>query len=264
MGGVDLAPAADEVTQLDRWFLRPRPRRRAAVRLICAPYAGGGAAAFHGWAEALGSAVEVWVLRLPGRDARMREAPRRDLHGLVRDAVTACGPHLTEPFALFGHSLGASIAFEMAHQLRDRFGVHADHLFVSSRVAPHLAVGYGRLHELPDDSFLDAIDQRFQAIPPLIRDDPDLRRLYLPTLRADTEMLETYEHEPSEPLTCPITALGGVADPEVHPDDLAAWGRHGQGDFAVVTFPGGHFYLQEQRPALLARVAQEMISGLVP
>ena len=250
-------------TDFDRWVFRPCPRPAAALRLLCLPYAGGSVVAYHGWAELLPAAVEVWALRLPGREARVREPLRTDLAGLVRDAAGPLAERLDSPYALFGHSLGALVAFELARELRRR-GRPAAQLAVSGRPAPQRPQRYPPIHRLPDAEFLAALDQRFQAIPPLLREDRAVRELYLPILRADTTMLETYAYRPEPPLGCPLAIYGGRADPEVSPADLAEWQVQTQAGSAVATFPGGHFYLQEQRAELLADLGGRLAGALVP
>ncbi|NGO72739.1 thioesterase II family protein [Streptomyces boncukensis] len=247
-----------------RWVLRPVPREDAAMRLLCVPYAGGGAAAYHGWAEALPPWVEVWVLRLPGRDARLREPLRTDAVELAREAAAVCARELAEPFAVFGHSLGAFVVFELVRELRRRWGLRPAHLTVSARSAPQVGAHHGELHRLPDGAFLDAMDRTFRAVPPEVRDDAALAALLLPILRADTAMLETYRHREEAPLTCPITAAGGDADPAGDRAGLSAWEPHTTGGFALRTYPGGHFYLRPHRERLLADLSADLERALVP
>ena len=254
----------DAATDFDRWILRPAPRDGGDLRLLCAPYAGGSTAAFHGWADALPASVDVWLLRLPGRDVRLREPLMTDIAELVPAIAAAIADRLEEPLALFGHSLGASIVFELAGRLAREHGVDAAHLAVSSRCAPHIPVSYGPIHTLPSDQFVEALDRRFEAIPPAIKEDPALRELYLPILRADAQLLETYRPTLDAPLNCPITAYGGREDPEVSEQQLAAWARHTRGVFSLRMFPGGHFYLQHERDELLRLLSSDLLRCLVP
>ncbi|EST38580.1 hypothetical protein N566_06565 [Streptomycetaceae bacterium MP113-05] len=251
-------------SDFDRWVLRPVPRTAPLLRLICVPYAGAGAAAFQGWSELLPETVEPWLLRLPGRETRFREEPHIDLSVLVKEATAALGPALNGPFALFGHSLGALIAFELARELRRSHGREPEHLTVSARSAPHLPLRHSVVHQLPDDLLLEALDQRFQAIPPAIRDDARMRALYLPVLRADVTLLETYAHTPDLPLSCPVTAYNGRADPEFGPGELEGWAQHTASSFRMRTFPGGHFFLNGERGELLADLVEDLYGAMVP
>lgn len=253
-------PAED----FDRWVLRPAPRANPLLRLICVPYAGGGPAAFQGWSELLPDVVEPWFLRLPGREARFRETPRTEVAGLVKEAAAVLAPALAGPYALFGHSLGALLAFELARELHRSAGAEPVHLTVSARAAPHLPQRHAVVHRLPDEEFLEALDRRFQAIPPAVRDDARLRDLYLPVLRADVTLLETYEHVPAPPVSCPVTAYGGSEDPEFRAGDLEGWGRHTAAGFRLRTFPGGHFFLTAQRAALVDDLVCDLDAAMVP
>ncbi|MFJ4830631.1 thioesterase II family protein [Streptomyces sp. NPDC088747] len=247
-----------------RWVLRPEPRDDAALRLLCVPYAGGGTTVFHGWVAGLPDWIDVWLLRLPGREVRLREEPRTDLLALAREAAGALAPALDRPFALFGHSLGALIAYEVARELRRTHRLEASHLTVSARTTPEIPQPGRMSHLLSDEEFLDALDRRFRAVPAQIRRDPEMRALYLPVLRGDITMLETYRYRAERPLRCPITALCGSEDPEASDEEMRGWRHHGMGGFAQHTYNGGHFFLQEHRDALLDRLTQDLARTVVP
>jgi medium-chain acyl-[acyl-carrier-protein] hydrolase len=254
-----------ESAEFERWVFRPSPRDDAALRLICVPYAGGSVVAYHGWAELLPADVELWVIRLPGREARVREPLHTDLIELVAMAAAVCARQLDGmPFCLFGHSLGALVAFEMARELRRAHRAMPTHLAVSARSAPQYPLSYPPIHELPDADFLAALDDRFNAIPPVIRDDCTARDYYLPILRADTAMLETYLYRPEPPLECPIAAFGGLADPEITEANLQGWREQTAGGFTVTMFPGSHFYVRDNRPALVRALGQHLVHALIP
>ncbi|WP_329096986.1 thioesterase II family protein [Streptomyces sp. NBC_01439] len=257
---------AENAENADRWVLRPVRRRAGRIRLLCLPYAGGSAAVFHGWGDLLPEAVEPWAVRLPGRDARMGEPPATDLRTLAAEAAEAVAGLLgDEPFALFGHSLGAYLAYEMARALRDKWDLHPSLLAVSASHAPRARVRAGApLHRLPDEEFLEALDTRYGAIPPVIREDRQLRAVYLPILRADVTMLETYEYLPGIPLACPVLAFGGSEDRETSRAGLAAWGELTGAGSSVALLPGGHFFLQPERERLLSLLAPELLRTLVP
>ncbi|MFE9700315.1 thioesterase II family protein [Streptomyces sp. NPDC006270] len=252
-------------SEFDRWVLRRAPRSAPALRLICVPFAGAGPAAFQGWSGLLPESVEPWLLRLPGRESRFREEPRTEVPLVVKEAAAVLGPALDgRPYALFGHSLGALIAFELARELRRSYGAEPAHLSVSARSAPHLPLRHAVVHQLPDDLFLDALDVRFNAIPPAIRDEPQMRALYLPVLRADVTLLETYAYTEEAPLDCPITAYGGMEDPEFRGTELAEWSRHTASSHRLRMFPGGHFFLNEQRAELVSDVTEDLCRAMVP
>ena len=156
------------------------------------------------------------------------------------------GVPFEEPFALLGHSLGGLVAFEVARALRD-LGREPRHLYVSSVGAPPITHGSLLIHELPDGEFLAEIERRWGALPPQVHANPQLRAMVVEQQRSDVEIFETYRYVPGDPLTCPITAVQG--DRESF--DLAAWSAHTTGTCVTRDLPGGHFYLREQRKALL-------------
>ncbi|WP_437650986.1 thioesterase II family protein [Sorangium sp. So ce362] len=248
----------------DRWLVSPRPAPEALVQLLFFPYAGAGTSVYHGWAEALPPWVEGSIVRLPGRETRLREPPLTTLRSLVRALSPALSPRLTEPFAFFGHSMGALIAFELARQLRRERRAGPAHLFVSARPAPQLPPRHEPLHALSDDEFLDLLARRYQGVPETIRREPELLKLYLPTLRADFSVLETATYEPEEPLDCRVSAFGGRDDETATEAEIAAWCRQTRGDFSLRMFPGDHFFLHGARTELLDEVTEQLTRALIP
>lgn len=241
----------------DRWIVRPRPSPRARLRLFCLPHAGGGASAFRGWADALPPEVEVCPVQFPGRENRVAEPAFDRVPPLVEALADAVEPFLPLPFALFGHSNGALIGFEVARTLRARGRPGPVHFFASGRRAPDLPSGRPPTHHLPDAEFLAEL-QELGGIPPQVLEHPELMAVLLPTLRADVAIHETYGFREELPLACPVTAYGGLADPKVSREQLQAWERHSAGPFVMRLFPGGHFYLQEQRAAVLRTLAADL------
>ncbi|MFJ9948563.1 thioesterase II family protein [Kitasatospora sp. NPDC091207] len=250
----------------ERWVLRPAaPRPGSRLRLVCVPYAGGGAAVFHGWADRLPAVVEPWVLRLPGREARFAEPPATDLVRAAAEAAEALAPILHDmPFAFFGHSLGGFVAFETVRSLAERWGLDASLLVVSARNAPHLRGHVGTVHQLSDEDFLAALDLRYRAIPPAIREDAGLLAVYLPLLRGDVRLLETYRYRAGRRLRCPVVALGGAEDPEMSLESLSSWGELTDGGASSSLLPGGHFFLQSHRGPLFDELAPLLLRTLAP
>lgn len=238
------------------WLVIPQRQPEAQLRLFCVPYAGAGASAYHAWGKGLAPAIETAAIQLPGRETRLREKPFNRLLQLVEALADQLDPHLDRPFALFGHSLGALIAFEVCRALRRRGRPLPTQLVVSARRAPHLPETDEPIHALPQAAFVEVVQKRYNALPEVIRQDPELLDLFVPGLRADFEMLETYRYVEDEPLSCAIVAIGGRADPRVNAEGLALWRRQTTGPFWSTTFDGGHFYLQPQRDALLSLLNQ--------
>jgi medium-chain acyl-[acyl-carrier-protein] hydrolase len=232
------------------WVSTPDPRPDARLRLFCFPYAGAGASVFHSWPALVPASVEVCLIQLPGREGRLLEPACSELPVLVDRLGFAVRPWLDRPFAFFGHSMGALIAFELARALRKGTASEPTHLFLSAHCAPHLRSRGPLLHRLTDSELLLRLRQ-LNGTPDEVLANVELMRLLLPTLRADCLLCETYEHSPGEPLACGVTALGGREDPAVAEAELEAWRRHTRGPFELQMLPGDHFYLHSARPRLL-------------
>lgn len=250
------------VPSADAWLARPHTARRGGVPLLCLPNAGGSASLYFAWARLVPPKIELCPIQLPGRENRLREAPLDQMDAVVEPLAEALAGYLKGPFAIFGHSLGGLIGFELARTLRRRHGMQPAHLFISARRAPHLPRQFASIHALPDDLFLDELTRRYNGIPDLIRQDPEMLSLYLPILRADVKVFETHSWVEEEPLDCPISVFGGREDTSVPAKDLAAWAMHSTKPIEMKLFPGGHFYLQTARQELLAEISRSM-AGVV-
>lgn len=249
------ATRATYSTTGDGWLHRPAIRTLAVVDLFCFSHAGGAASIFRSWPAELPSWVDVWAVQLPGHGSRWREPPVRTIPALVEALIPALSPHLRRPFAFFGHSMGAVLASEIARTLAGREAIAPRHLFVSSRRPSHMPGSDPNLHTLPDNEFIREIDRRYGGIPSELAQSPDLLELLLPVLRADIAALETFRPDKRDPLPCPISAFGGATDSLVPRNHLEAWRDQTNGPFRIRMFPGGHFYMNSNRAALLADIA---------
>ncbi len=226
-----------------------------AQRLICFAHAGAGAAAFQSWSAALPAQVEVCALRLPGRERLIGETPFQQLAPLIDWAVEILTPLLARPFVLFGHSLGALIAFEFARELRHRKLPAPQGLLVSGHGAPQLPRRETPLAELSDTEFMTRVEALEGTRLTEAFAHPELRALILPVLRADFAILENYAYTAEAPFEFPVRAYGGADDPLVSAEDLALWVEQTRGSFSRHVFPGHHFYLQAQREVLLHEIS---------
>ena len=242
----------------DRWFPWFRPKAGAKVRLFCFPYAGGGASVYRGWGECLPGLVEVCPVQLPGRETRFREPPFARLPLLVEALASALRPYLDRPFAFFGPSLGALVAFELARRLHRETGMQPVCLFVSGCGAAQTRSRETSTHKLPAAEFREEL-RRLDGTPPEVLENDELMDLLLPTLRADFALCETYAYSPGPPLDCPVSALGGLGDDTVSPQDLDAWREQTTGPFRLRMLAGNHFFLQTNQRLLLQAVAQELL-----
>ncbi|MGH8526647.1 MAG: thioesterase II family protein [Gammaproteobacteria bacterium] len=240
-----------------RWLPSVRQGREVKVRLFCFPYAGGNATVFHGWADQLPESIDLCPIQLPGRGARFGE-PLADRIPVLAEAIAeAISPFLDLPFALFGHSLGALIAFETAQGIRSRFLRLPVRLLVSAHRAPRLKSGRPPLHHLPDADLIVELE-RLEGTPRQVLNDPELMALMLPTLRADFALCDTYAYVGRAPLECPITVFGGSEDKDVGRSQLEPWGEETRGELSLFEIPGGHFFIHDSEASLLKLITQQL------
>jgi medium-chain acyl-[acyl-carrier-protein] hydrolase len=244
-------------TMVNRWVDSYKPNTEASLRLFCFPYAGGSALIYRKWADQLPSNVEVCPVQLPGRGARLREAPFTNLVPLVERAAVELAPLLDKPFVFFGHSMGAMISFELARRLRSDHRVEPAHLFVSGRRAPRIPIEDAITYNLPAPEFIEEL-KRLNGTPREVLEHPELMQLMMPILRADFEISQTYRYQASSPLTCPITAIGGIQDDEVPREYLQAWRDETASSFKLRMLPGDHFFLQTSESLLLGILSREL------
>lgn len=238
------------------WFRVFSPRPGARRRLICFPYAGGGAGAFRGWADLLPSSIELVAVQYPGRQDRYGEDFISDLPTLADEIARAMPDLRDRPMAFFGHSLGATVAFEVALRLRPRFPTPLVQLFASARKAPADCKPNGG--RFLNDEAMKAYARALRGGGPLLNEE--LWEVTAPVLRSDLLMSERYRCLDGARLTCPITAIVGEQDATVTPVDARRWAAHTIGPFEAHVMPGGHFYLDEV-PAELVTLLAEKIHG---
>ncbi|MGW7357589.1 thioesterase II family protein [Streptomyces sp. NPDC054802] len=231
------------------WLRRYTTRDEPRLRLVCLPHAGGSASFFHSWGHAFGSDVEVMAVRYPGRQERIAESLFTEMEPLA-DAVTQeLLPYTDTPLVLFGHSMGASLGYEVALRLQQRHGTAPAALMVSCRKAPHLLTP--RTAVLGDDEDLVAEVKRLGGTDTALLDDMDLRELILPAVRADFSIVARYAARPGTPLACPVVGYVGDSDPDVDVEGVKGWADVAPAGFCLKVLPGGHFYLVDRREELL-------------
>lgn len=219
-----------------------------AVRLFCFPHAGGGAAAFNGWQERLPRSIAV----IPARPPR-----RSEMAALVAALADAVEPYVAEPFAFFGHSMGAAAAFELARLLRHRNLPPPRWLLVSGARAPQFRRGHVPPPDPGEEEFVNEL-RRLEGLPGEVLENTNLLRIVLPALRADAALYRRYIYMDEPPLDCPIRAYGGAEDPNVQREHLEAWALQTRCSFGLRMFPGGHFFLQTARPEFLDALARDL------
>ena len=238
------------------WVDSRKPNPRARVQLFCLPYAGAGAQAFFSW-RMPSDDVEFLPVEIPGRGKRIREDLQHRLTPLAQAAAKGITPHVRTEFALFGHSMGALLVFEIARELRRLGGPQPRHLFLSACHAPHLECPGPRVHDLPEHEFVRQLVE-LKRISPEATDSPELLEFVLPILRADLTLVETYAYTDEPPLSCPMTVFGGTTDGEVTREELDAWRTQTSGPLSYHEFPGDHLFIHEHSLSLLNIVSAEL------
>ncbi|MFE9577470.1 thioesterase II family protein [Nocardia sp. NPDC006044] len=241
------------------WLPYPAPAAPAEqVTLYCLPHAGAGASGFLEWRRVLPPQISVVPLQPPGREMRFRDRPFEDVHPLVDDLLEAMAGRWRTPFALFGHSMGALIAYELARRLCAEGHPKPAHLFVSGRRAPQVPARVPLIHEADEAEFADVV-RSLGGTPDQVLADETLRRNLFTLLRADFAVNETYRHRPGPPLDLPVTVFGGTADPKVSPGELAGWRDCAAGPVGVRLVAGDHFFVVSQRASVLDHIARKLI-----
>jgi len=257
-GGVAMDVDADADAERARWLRDQNPPTQltGGIRLFCFAHAGAGASTFHGWPELVGPGVQVTAVQLPGHEDRIRERAHEDLEALLGELVPVLAGAVDGPYALFGHSMGALVAYEAARRLVVQ-GVPAPvHMFASALGAPHAPYRTRYVSTLPEKEFKRAM-VTMSGLPKEAVQEPAFLSLLLPTLRADFRLCESYEHVDSAPLPCRLTVLTG-ADDDVAPLDLALWRELNTGRFRIRVIDGDHHFVVTHR----RQVAEVVRAGL--
>ncbi len=238
------------------WFVCYHPQPEAQLRLICFPHGGGGPQIYRAWAEFLSPQIEVIAVNLPGRGRRFRDPLLTQMEQVSQALVQDLLPYVDKPFALFGHSVGALIAYDVARTLAETEMILPLRLIVSAHHAPHQVQSTDPLYGLPDLDLIDTVRQ-LNWLDPEVLQDPELLNLILPPLRADFQLSETYYlSEATDPLPIPISALAGYQDTSVPVQAMAEWRAYTSQLCSTVPFPGDHFFTQTHTSDVLSYIAQ--------
>lgn len=243
------------------WFATPRPLDLPRATLICLPHAGAGASLFYAWGEALRAAgVEVRAVQYPGRENRLNEPLVESSEAMTRLLADAW-PALSGggPSALFGHSMGALLAYELTLELERRRSVNLPRrLFLSGRNPPGVPPRLPPIHELPDDAFWRAVSERYDSLPPEVLAEPEMVALLTPILRADFRLVDEYRWTPQAPITVPVTILAGTRDPWTSAAELEGWRACTAAPSRIHFFEGDHFFHQKERASVTAFIRAEL------
>ncbi len=238
------------------WLPGIEDREPGQLLLFCFPYAGGGTILYRSWRDRLRDISTVVAVRLPGRESRLEESSYEGMAALIDALAPVVSNYLDSPFAFFGHSMGAAIAFELARRLRRDAKPLPAALYVSAARAPQFRLHHQPPPEPSEEAFVEEL-KRLGGMPREILDNQELMRVVLPSLRADSHLYRNYFYQPGEPFDFPIFAYGGSDDQNVRPEHLEAWREQTTGHFCRREFSGGHFFVQSA-PEFLTVLAEDL------
>lgn len=239
------------------WFNIPHPKQNARLRLFCFPYAGGNCNTYLKWAADLAEDIELVAVQPPGRAARINESPISSMPEMIRQLRHFDAVFQAKPFALFGHSLGSKIAYELAATLIRQHIAKPIHLFISGSGAPHVPCNHEPLHSLPEAQFIEKLE-KLNGTPSEILRNRELMALLTPLIRADFKIGDTYQAVTS-PIHCAFTVFGGDADYDVTREMLHAWHDLSLYRGPVHMVGGDHFFI-EQNPLPVINVINHTLS----
>jgi medium-chain acyl-[acyl-carrier-protein] hydrolase len=239
-----------------RWLIRYTRNKDAALRLFCFHCAGGSASEFRSWPDRLPGSIELVAVQLPGREGRVRDAFSTSMEDLTGGVVEAMKPLLDKPYAVFGHSLGALVGFEVIRELRRR-GLQQPLLFIpAGRRGPQVDKKEPPIGSLPEEEFIAELRKEYGDHIGHVLDSAELREAFIPQIRADFVLSESYGFRNGKLLDCPIVAFAGIAEDDLDADDLNAWSVHTNRSFHSRRFPGDHFFIRESRTLVIDAITQ--------
>lgn len=228
----------------------------ARMRLFCLPYAGGGASVYRSWQGSFADGIEVCCVQLPGRENRLAEPLFTRMGPLVEAMAEALVSALDRPFALFGHSMGGLIAYELAKLLLRRHGMTPVHLFVSACRAPEVPDTI-QWHGLSDQELMAEL-RKVPGFPGEVLEHAELMELLLPIIRADSAVTETYEYGQAEPLEYPLTAFASERDEVIPRSAIEPWRNHTRAAFDLKLVDGHHLFIQQQSQQMIRTILEKL------
>ncbi|MFK7829716.1 MAG: thioesterase II family protein [Congregibacter sp.] len=237
--------------KFNAWVSCPRPEPDATFRMFCLPFAGGGASLYRSWGEELGADIEVCPIQLPGRESRVGEPAHHDFSVLASALANQLSLYLDRPYFIYGHSMGALLAFEAIRALQESGQALPQIAFLGAHRAAHLKPRRQSMLELDDAEFIARISA-FGGFQKEVLESEELLNFILPTLRADFSICDGYEYAGGDPIDCPIVAISGAHDPEVPPEDMGAWQEHTRHPVQHITLDAGHFFIKTHSESLIS------------
>ena len=236
----------------------PRSGTSKPVRLFCLHHAGGSAQMYRDWQRQLPE-IDLRAIELPGRGRRLAAPLLSTVVDMAATTATSIGPLMDRPFAVFGHSMGALVGFELARRLTEPARRHLQCLFVSAAAAPHVPYGHAFTGDESDAELLAHV-MSLGGTPEEVGDDPELVAMLAPILRADFQAVASYRYAPGPLLACSVVAFGGRQDSSVRPDQVAAWRPYTTGSFKAFLVDGDHFFIRNN-PSEVLTIVDRVLRG---
>ncbi|QED47030.1 thioesterase II family protein [Cytobacillus dafuensis] len=243
-------------SSLRKWCLNKTFKSNPKMRILLFPYACGGASIYRTWHNFFPSEIEVIPIQLPGRENRLSEKPYTSIVELTDYLFETLKPLYDKPLALFGHSMGSLITYELSIRL-EHAGIIPAHLFVSAHSSPKKGKLGTNDHLLSDEKLISRL-RELSFTPEPVLQNQDLMQLLLPMIRADFTMCETYDYKEHPTLNCPLTVFGGTNDREVSLNELDHWKPYTNASFSKVTITGDHFFVHDQASTIISNISEKI------
>lgn len=246
------------------WLVTPIKRRNPRIQLFCFAHAGGGASTYTSWSKFSPEWIEISSIQYPGHETRILEPLSDNFNELVDSISESLISYVTAPFAFFGHSMGGLFAYEIARKIRSKNMNEPFVLFISGRNAPNSQSILPPISKYPEEAFIRELNNRYGKLPNEIIDEPEIRKIYLPILRNDLSLVETYSHAVSTPLSSPIFIYCGTKDSLTEREKMLGWHKLTTGKITERWFDGDHFYILDQKSKLLNNLFKDLTNSLSP
>tara|TARA_B100000614_G_scaffold254860_1_gene270928 strand:- start:132 stop:878 length:747 start_codon:yes stop_codon:yes gene_type:complete len=237
------------------WYLEYKKNPHAAMRLFCFHHSGGGASAFFPWLDKLSSSIEMIAIQLPGRENRFSEPLTNNLQHIITSLREGFELYKEKPFFTFGHSLGGLISFEFIKSIHQFYSLYPRCMIISATKAAHMPFRMKPLSSLDDETLKKEV-QTYNGIEESILENDELLELFLPIIRSDFSIYESYHPKDSTPLPCDILVFSGCEDSSVNAEEIQGWAAYTTGKFEHTPFPGGHFFIKNHIKSIAEHINQ--------
>ena len=248
----------DDIEVVNNWLIRnKRNPADPKLRLFCIHPVGAGASMFSHFIYHPPKDTDVMAFQLPGRENRIDEPPYEDIHVLIEDMAEVIKPFLDKPFAVYGHSFGGIVGFELIRYLRNNYGIKPVHFFASGTIAPQLTRKWKERDVISETAVEANSEEKLLSLMTYI-DDADFLKKILPVMRKDMPIIMGYPYKEDQIFDFPITAFGAEQDEVVYLDELEQWREQTSSDFYLEVVQGDHWFLSRNKELILKRVEESL------